>query len=140
MISKSFDELVRMGYNKFKNITCIYEKIDGIYIGKTFDEFYSDVRSLSKKLLDMGLQGKSIMLYGKNSYNWMVAFLAITAYVGIAVPIDKQWKRNDVNNVLSAMNIDFIFYSGSIGENLTDTNTPKVNFENDTTELIIQGG
>jgi long-chain acyl-CoA synthetase len=139
MISLSFDELIKEGYNNFKDITGIYEKIDGRYIGKTFGEFYSDVRSLSKKLLDMGLNGKNIILYGRNSYNWMVAYLAVTTYVGVVVPIDKEWKRNDINNVVSSLNISYIFHSGYLAENLEDSLLSKINLENETSGLILQG-
>ena len=139
MICSSFDELINSGYDRYNDVVGIYEKIDGKYVGKTFGEFYTDVRSLAKTLLGMGLYGKRVMLCGKNSYHWMVSFLAVSAYVGIAVPIDKEWTRNDINNVLSDLNIDLIFYSGYTEETLADINSPKANFENDMVDFIIQG-
>jgi len=139
MICDSMDQLIRTSYDEFKDITGIYEKIDGQFVGRTFGEFYTDIRSLSEKLLGMGLQGKNIMIYGCNSYNWMVAYLAITAYVGIVIPIDKEWKTNDINHVLSVIDIDFILYSDCLKENLEGTNGPRANLENETTDLINQG-
>lgn len=139
MICDSMDQLVRTSYDEFKDVTGIYEKIDGRFVGRTFGEFYTDVRSLSEKLLNMGLRGKNILLYGRNSYNWMAAYLAITAYVGVAVPIDKEWKVNDIDRVLSVADIDFILYSGYLEGNLAGANKPKANLENETTDLIRQG-
>ena len=141
MVCRSFDELIRTGYDEFKDLIGIYEKIDGEYVGRTFGEFYSDVRDLSEKLLDMGLKNKNIMLYGNNSYNWMVAYLAVIAYVGVIIPIDKEWKANDIKNVFSDTQVEFIFYSGSLKDNLENINisVPKANLENQTTDLISQG-
>ena len=139
MICHSIDQLVRTSYDEFNNITGIYEKINGQFVGRTFGEFYTDVRSLSEKLIDMGLQGKNIMLYGSNSYNWMAAYLAITAYVGVAIPVDKEWNNNEINNILQDVNIDFILYSDFLKGNLEGAKQPKANLENETTDLIKQG-
>jgi len=131
--------MIRTGHAKFKDIAGIYEKTNSRYAGKTFGEFYGDVRSLSKKLINMGLQGKRVMLYGRNSYNWMVTFLAMSAYVGVVVPIDKAWRSNDIKNVLSDLNIEYIFHSGELEKNLEGVNAPKINLEIGVTELIVQG-
>ena len=139
MICSSFDELINSGYDNYKDITGIYEKIEGKYVGKTFGAFYDDVRCLSKKLISMGLRGKNILICGRNSYNWMVAYLAVTTYVGVIVPIDKEWKRNDINNVLSALDISLIFYSDSTCEAFDGVSLPIANLENTTTAMIQQG-
>ena len=139
MVCRSFDEMIRTCSDEFKDTVGIYEKINGSYIGKSFGEFYTDVRSLTEKLLDMGLRNKNIMLYGKNSYNWMVVYMAVIAYVGVIVPVDKEWKTNDIDNIISDTKIDYIFYSDYLKDNLKNTGVPKTNLENETTDLIKQG-
>ncbi|MCL2049480.1 MAG: AMP-binding protein [Defluviitaleaceae bacterium] len=137
MVCRSFDEMVRTGY-EFKD-SSVYEKIDGRYVGRTFAELYSDVWALSEKLLDMGLENKSIMLYGKNSYNWLVVYLAVITYVGVIVPIDKEWKARDIENVLSDTQIDCIFCTDCLKCYLNSIKAPVINLENEASALISQG-
>ena len=139
MVCRSFDEMIRTSYDEFKEIPGIYEKINGGYIPRTFGEFYTDVRSLAEKLLDMGLKHKNVMLYGKNSYNWMVVYMAVVAYVGVIVPVDKTWKENDISHILSDTQIDCIFYSDSLKDNLANIDVLKANLENETSDLISKG-
>lgn len=139
MISHSFAELIETGYRDFKDKIFCCEKENGSFKSKTYGEFYEDVHALSEKLLDMGLKGKKIMLYGKNSYNWMVVYLSVISYVGIIVPVDKEWKKRDISHILSDMDIDFILYSDDIKDNLADVTIPKSTLTADTVNLIKDG-
>ena len=113
----------------------IFDNMIQSYNGRIY-YFYGGVRSLSVSLLNRGLYGKKILLYGKNSYNWMTVFLAVITYVGVIVPIDKEWKRNDIYNVLSDLDISFLFYSGCLKDNLAGIRTPMSNLEDETAQLI----
>lgn len=66
----------------------------------TYDEAFADVRALATYLNSLGLSGKKIALMGKNCYNWALTYLAVTCGVGVIVPIDKELKSVDVENIM----------------------------------------
>ena len=70
-------------------------------VGISYAKFKKDVVNLGTALLTYGLKGKSIVVMGKNSYEWLVSYLAATI-VGIVVPVDKELLSNDVINFINA--------------------------------------
>ena len=65
-----------------------------------YDKLKQDVISLGTSLLNLGLKGKAIGVVGKNSYSWVVSYLA-SCIIGIVVPIDKELHTDDVINFLN---------------------------------------
>jgi len=122
-IPKTIDDIITYSYENFKDKTFCFEKVDGVFEGKTYAGFYADVWALADSLINDGYIGKNIMLYGHNSYNWMVAYLAISAYVGTIVPIDANWKENDLQNVMASVDISLILHSKCLTENLRNIST-----------------
>lgn len=51
-------------------------------------------------LCGLGLTGKAIGVIGKNSYSWVVSYLA-ASIIGIVVPIDKELHSDDIINFLN---------------------------------------
>lgn len=88
------------------------------YHAHTFSETIHDIRCLSRALLQLHLQGKQIMICADNSYEWIVLYLSITGYVGICVPVDKEWTAYDFAHTLSAIEISAVFYSRSCRERI----------------------
>lgn len=102
--------LLNRGSEKFKNRGYIYEKHNGKYVEKTFSDFTCDVLSFATFLNNKGLTKKNIALYGPNSYNYMVADIAIMGYVGVCVSISKEWKTYDIENVFKKTDIKAMVY------------------------------
>ena len=74
----------------------IYEKINGIFVGTTFGRFVNNVKAFAQYLLEAGLYGAKIILYGKNSCAYMTADIAVMGYVGTCVTVSKEWKIKDI--------------------------------------------
>ncbi len=79
------------------------------FVSRTFRQVTEDVQSLAKALIARGIRG-NVMLYAQNSYQWAAADLALMGYVGVCVPIDREWTAHDVCHVLSAVDVSAIFY------------------------------
>ena len=48
---------------------------------------------------------------GENSYEWMISWVSIIGYVGIALPVDKTWTIHDLRNIINTTDIAAIIYS-----------------------------
>ena len=110
MTDYNIDSLLKSGCEKFKNKGYIYEKQNGEYVKKTFGEFNCDVLSFASFLIGKGLTKENIALYGPNSYNYMVADIAIMGYVGTCVSISKEWKTYDIANAFRKIDIKALVY------------------------------
>ena len=98
----SFREIVNHSAKTFnKNIAFQIKEKAGQYKEITFEAFRQHYYRVSSHLLKLGLRGARIAVSGKNSYEWMLSYLA-AATVGVAVPIDKELMGEDVEAFLEA--------------------------------------
>ena len=54
-------------------------------------------------MIDLGLLNTSIALIGKNSYPWIISYLA-SSIVGTVAPIDKELHVDDMINFINISN------------------------------------
>lgn len=93
-------ELIYSSAEKFKKHYAFKLKnSSGKIYGITYEKFAKDVEALGNSLIKLGQTGKSIAIIGKNSYQWIVSYLA-ASIVGIVVPIDKELFSEDILNFL----------------------------------------
>ncbi len=138
---KDIEGLIQHSYREFKDKDLFYEKIDGKFVAKTYGEFISEVWALAEILLKHGYKGKKVLLLGKNSSAWMAIYLAVFAYVGIIVPIDKEWTEHDLKNVFKQLDIDLLFHDEEYGKlfDALGIKTPRYVIGKDTLDLLEQG-
>lgn len=77
----------------------------------THKEFRYEIDCLGTKLIEMGLKDKRIAIISPNRYEWALAYLAIVAGTGIAVPLDKSLPENEIESLIERSEVDAIFYS-----------------------------
>lgn len=106
---KSICEYLDEDRKKWADRPYISVKEKGKFITRSFAHVIDDVKALAKSLAAQEISG-NIMIYSQNSYQWMVADLAIMGYAGVCVPIDKEWTAFDICNTLSVIDINAIFY------------------------------
>lgn len=106
----SVKELIQNAYKKYGKQNFIFTKIEGKYEPITYGEFIEKSDALAHKLLDDGLVGKNIMIIGKNSVEYMMADLAITAYVGASVNTNPKLDLDSVERIVQKGDIAAIFY------------------------------
>lgn len=104
-ILDDFRELIDYVLKRYpKNVAYKYKKNPAAkepeYIEKTYEQACSDIKSLSTKLLNMGLKEKRIVLIGNNSYEWCISYLAVTCGDMVIVPLDKSLPENEIETLI----------------------------------------
>ena len=99
---RTMHDLLQHTLQEYGALPYTYEYEDGEFRPTTYSNFIADVERTAALLIEKGYKGERIMLYGKNSYQWLVLYFAITAYVGVAVCASKDWKAYDIANALAA--------------------------------------
>lgn len=88
----------------------IFVKRGGGFEGISFSRLAEDTGRFAAAIEVQGLSGGNIMLFSKNSYEWIVIALAVIGYTGTLVPIDCEWTAFDLEHAMTAVAADAIFY------------------------------
>ena len=83
----------------------------GPYKAVTYREFADDVASLGAQLVEMGMSGKRIAVIGDNCYQWAVSYFAVLFGVGVVVPLDKELRTDEIENLLKAAECEAVFHT-----------------------------
>ncbi len=121
-------ELIESSAEEFGENTAFVLKKDGKIIELNYNRVLADVKSLATYFNSLGYEGKRIAVIGKNSYEWLLTYLAVMSGTGIIVPIDKDLKAPEVANILNFSETDFIVYASEVGETIekTGVNIPRI--------------
>ncbi len=99
----TFPELLKIQIERFSDRP-LFTDFDGPNGSKntlTYAQAYEKIETLSKWLLENGIKkGDRVVVSGKNSPEWAVAYLATFLASGIAVPIDAALHENEVCNLI----------------------------------------
>lgn len=107
----TIQEYLRRALEKWEKDDYIWERISDGWKSRTFGDFVRDVRKCAHWLLESGFCGRSIGIYGGNSYWWMVLDVSVMGHVGISFPIDAQYRLEELRNILSASELSLLVYS-----------------------------
>lgn len=102
--------ILKEAFDKWKDRDYIYQKENGKFIAKTFKIFIEDVYSLASYLLENNLKDEKIIIYGENSYELMVADIAVTGFVGISVIVNKDLKEESIIKMIKEIDAKAIIY------------------------------
>ena len=72
----NINNIIKEAYNKWENKEYIFEKINNEYKSITYGDFIKSSTDLAKKLISYGFKDKKIIIYGKNSTDYMISDLA----------------------------------------------------------------
>lgn len=88
----------------------VWEKINGKFKPKSFNQLATDTEGFAKYLLSQNMKGQQIAIFSNDSYNFMVADLAIMGYVGISVTLNNSWREKDALRAVKALDIKTFLY------------------------------
>ena len=97
-------------------------KKGGEYFEISFSQFKKDVEALGARLIDLGLKDSKIAIMGNNCYQWVVAYMATVSGVGVAVPIDKDLKQEEIVNLIKAADCEAVFFTSNYGNYFENIN------------------
>lgn len=141
----NFKELLYRGATLFKDRTAFKLKNENKEIYNiTYEKLKNDVIALGTFLINSGLSGKRICVIGKNSYKWLISYLA-SSIVGVVVPIDKELHADDVVNFMNVSesscilgdnkNLEAIY---KLKNKIDNKNTIFVNFDSKCNSIFLE--
>ena len=123
-------EILIHNHEKWKEHQYIFEKVEGEFVPHTYGDFYEDVLRAASYLKEVGLTGKRLAIFGANSYAFMVADIAVIAFVGCSVMFVAQWTKKELLHIMKTVDVDAILYDSSKEEIFSD-------FDNTNSELKL---
>lgn len=82
----------------------------------SYRSFRSDVEALGTELLCRGLEGKTILVSGDNSYAWAVCYMAVVSGVGVVVPVDRDLSPEGLARVIEVTGASAVLCSDAVAE------------------------
>ncbi len=83
---------------------------------KTYKEVWEDIKGLGTWMNMEGFQETHVAILGENSYEWILAFLAIVSGGNVAVPIDKELPKKEVRRLMGQADVKAVFYSSDYAD------------------------
>ncbi len=112
-------ELLIKSAERFPNNLAFRLKAGKAYDDITYTRLLEEVRAVGKYLIANDLIGKRIAVIGKNSYPWMLVYLAVLSAGGVIVPLDKGLMEFEIEDQIKRANVEVIFYASDFKEMLS---------------------
>ena len=102
-------------FTDFEGLTC------------TYGEAAQQIRQIHCYFRESGLRkGDHMALLGRNSSNWAIAFLAISGYGAVSVPVLPDFNPEDIHHILNHSESVFLFSADSLFEKLDVSKIPGI--------------
>lgn len=140
---QNFRELLYGSAEKFPDRKAfIWKNEEGKEESVTYHQLKTDAEALGRALLKRGYSGKKIALCARNSYEWCLSYLAVTGFVGVVVPLDKELPSEELINVLEFAECDAFIGDINTLSKVKNADREMVTFdaEGDLQALISEGG
>lgn len=119
MIKETLIGYIKDSIKKNREIGCFSDYQGGSY---SFQEVAEQITRLHIAFEIAGIKkGDKIALYGKNSSNWAISFLAVVTYGGIIVPILADFKPDDTHHIVNHSDSLLLFSGEQLYEKLDGT-------------------
>ena len=99
------------------------------YKNTTYSEMFREMGYLGTALVNRGLKGAAVAVVGENSYQWVLADMAVACGTGIVVPLDKALQKDELLSCFRRSHAKAVFYDKKHAKMLTEI------FEEGSTEL-----
>ena len=86
----------------------------------TYKEMFQEMGYLGTALLKRGLKDAAVAVVGENSYQWVLADMAIACGVGVTVPLDKALQKDELLSCFNRSHAKAVFYDKKHAEMLTE--------------------
>ena len=101
------------------NIAFLFKRGERV-IEISYDRAIREMVCFATYLNSLGLEGKKIAVIGKNSYEWSLTYLAVCSGVGVIVPIDKELKSHEIQNILDISKVAAVVYAPEVKKSIDE--------------------
>ncbi len=92
-------------------IAFLYRDSGDVVISVSYGDFYNMLKKQSAGFRALGLEGKRIAIIGETSVAWLSTYFATVAAGGVAIPLDKELKVEELEGFLEFSEADAIVFS-----------------------------
>lgn len=107
-------ELMEHSAKKYRDkvafITKTRKKPEPEYKYTTYSEMFTEMEELGTALIARGLKGEPVAIVGENSYQWVLADMAVACGVGVTVPLDKALQKDELLSCFNRSHAKAVFY------------------------------
>jgi len=86
----------------------------------TYETLYRDMIAFATYLRSRVPEGCKVAVTGKNSYHWVLTYLAVTCGVGVIVPIDKDLRADEIASLMADSEAVAVVYSDEQSDKVAD--------------------
>lgn len=86
----------------------------------SYSKFVADTFALATFFVKKGYIGHPIALFGENSYQWVVSYMAAVSAGACIVPIDKELQPNEISGLVKNSGSVAVIYSDSYSYAMSD--------------------
>lgn len=104
----------------------------------SYAKFYNDVQALQNGIGTIQTQSNNIGIISENRYEWEIAFFSIITSNKVVVPIDKNYTKEEITNIVKKAQIDTIFCSSKYESVLNEITELKNIISFDSKDLSYQ--
>lgn len=101
--------------------TCVafHEKREGFYQHISYGRLLEELEALGTALGDVVPHGARVLIVGKNSYAWALAFLSVSCGGWVPVPVDASLSGQALRELLAKARIDAVLCDGTATKHLS---------------------
>lgn len=92
----------------------------------TYSRLAKEVEYLARAFMEKGLAGKRVAVIGKNSYEWILVFLAAVCAGGVIVPLDRGLLDYEIEDQLTRSEAVALFYGSEFKDRVNNYDIIKV--------------
>jgi long-chain acyl-CoA synthetase len=85
-------------------------------VSVSYSQFKTEVDALGAALLDLGIRDAKVALIGRNSYEWILSYLATANSGNAIVPLDKELPHADLANLLADCRASVLLFTDDYKE------------------------
>lgn len=104
----TFNEFIQAMPEKYGNaVACQYIK-GGEVVKVSFNRLTQDVNRMSRFLISCGIQGKNVGILGRNSYPWVVCYLAIANINSVSVLLNPETSEEEQKGLVLKADVEML--------------------------------
>ena len=113
-LPRTLRELLADAVARFGTKTAFREKKDGVYQDISYARLGEEVKALSLMLGEHFSAGDRVVILGKNSYRWVLSFMALSALGATPVPVDAAARPKDLISIAAESGAKGILYDAEL--------------------------